>query len=269
MVGCPEPACPQYAGPNMPDRVCARCSSELSPSWQLAPLALADCTHRHPYHFECLLANVHHWRRECRICSPESARQAQPASAQPAATDLEDNPWAQMSGNYREDQVVACLMHPDHWSPSTHYGNCGPSCPCCRSQYGFQPPTCNVCDRRIAQERERALGPDPGPPDYPPRAEVPRALGPRDTPGEHRHRRRELPGDLAPPETLRVKVPVGGRRRSGTGGRAPQVSRRKESLLSLGAWATARVTTRKIQCPRRGPRSTRPVAVRRPRSKSF
>ena len=42
--------------------------------------------------------------------------------------------------------------HPSGWNPSTHYGMCGQSCPCCRSFVGDILGACPVCDRLKTKE---------------------------------------------------------------------------------------------------------------------
>ena len=45
------------------------------------------------------------------------------------------------------------LDHPCNWTKTTHYGMCGQSCPCCRTQiegiYGFG--TCVVCNDTLTE----------------------------------------------------------------------------------------------------------------------
>ena len=36
-------------------------------------------------------------------------------------------------------------VHPASWNPHTHYGQCGQSCPCCRSKVGDIWGSCLVC----------------------------------------------------------------------------------------------------------------------------
>ena len=44
--------------------------------------------------------------------------------------------------------------HPSGWNPSTHYGMCGQSCPCCRSFVGDILGACLVCDRLKTKKNE-------------------------------------------------------------------------------------------------------------------
>lgn len=48
-----------------------------------------------------------------------------------------------------ELQNAVVENHPEYWSTNNHYGICGQSCPCCRSEIeeipGFG--TCPICDQ--------------------------------------------------------------------------------------------------------------------------
>lgn len=35
--------------------------------------------------------------------------------------------------------------HPTGWTPITHYGQCGQSCPCCRRRVGDTLGACTIC----------------------------------------------------------------------------------------------------------------------------
>ena len=43
-----------------------------------------------------------------------------------------------------EDEV----KHPKCWSEHTHYGHCGQSCPCCRTEVGDTLGSCLVCNKK-------------------------------------------------------------------------------------------------------------------------
>ena len=36
-------------------------------------------------------------------------------------------------------------IHPASWNPHTHYGQCGQSCPCCRTIVGDKWGSCSIC----------------------------------------------------------------------------------------------------------------------------
>ena len=36
-------------------------------------------------------------------------------------------------------------IHPPSWNPHTHYGQCGQSCPCCRTIVGDKWGSCSIC----------------------------------------------------------------------------------------------------------------------------
>ena len=47
-----------------------------------------------------------------------------------------------------ETEVKTCnqnIKHPNSWNKDTHYGQCGQSCPCCRTIVGDKLGSCLVC----------------------------------------------------------------------------------------------------------------------------
>jgi hypothetical protein len=46
------------------------------------------------------------------------------------------------------EQVSQPRTHPDFWNELTHYGQCGQSCPCCRSEVGDELGSCLVCSKK-------------------------------------------------------------------------------------------------------------------------
>ena len=46
------------------------------------------------------------------------------------------------------------MKHPSEWSQKHHYGQCGQSCPCCRSKMGDKLGSCTICTKIMKHPSE-------------------------------------------------------------------------------------------------------------------
>uniref|UniRef100_A0A6C0J730 Uncharacterized protein n=1 Tax=viral metagenome TaxID=1070528 RepID=A0A6C0J730_9ZZZZ len=45
----------------------------------------------------------------------------------------------------KDEKCVKVQVHPKSWDKHTHYGQCGQSCPCCRTEVGDTWGSCPIC----------------------------------------------------------------------------------------------------------------------------